>query len=160
LARDGYNPIMSQTLTKLNIHAVFSTKNRRDQITSDIEPELYAYIGGVCGGHISPLLAIGGTANHLHLLVGQSKNISLADLMLNIKRDSSTWIKSKGPEFRDFYWQDGYAAFSVSESQLAAVTAYIAGQKEHHRRMTFEDELVAIAEKHGVAFDPRHLFAT
>lgn len=150
---------MSQTLTRILIHVVFSTKNRRDLVTPLIEPELYAYIGGVCRGHDSPLLAIGGTSNHVHLLVSLSKRTSLSDLMLNIKRDSSSWMKSKGTEYHEFYWQDGYAGFSVSESQSAAVTEYITRQKEHHRTRTFEEELVAIADKHGVQYDPRYLFA-
>jgi REP element-mobilizing transposase RayT len=128
-------------------------------ITSDVAEDLHAYLGGICRGHDSPLLAVGGTANHLHLLISLSKNIALSELMLNIKRDSSAWIKGKGAVFRDFYWQDGYAAFSVSESQVAAVVDYIAHQEEKHRTKTFEEELVAFAERHGVAFDPRYLLS-
>ena len=150
---------MSQTLTKLTIHVVFSTKQRRDMITPDVAAGLHAYIGGICRGHDSSLVAVGGTANHLHLLISLSKNIALSELMLNIKRDSSVWIKGKGAMFHDFYWQDGYAAFSVSESLVASVVDYITHQDERHRTRTFEEELVAFAERHGVAFDPRYLLS-
>ena len=153
-----YNATVSQTLTKLTVHVVFSAKNRRDLIAPRIASELYAYIGGICRTNDSPLLAIGGTANHVHLLISLSKNIALADLMMTIKKDSSRWIKTKGGEFDDFYWQDGYGAFSVSESQVSAVLDYIARQEERHRTQTFEEELVAFAEKHGIAYDPRYLF--
>ena len=149
---------MSQTLTKLTVHVVFSTKNRRDLIAPCIASELYAYIGGICRSNDSPLLAVGGTANHVHLLISLSKNIALADLMMTIKKDSSRWIKTKGGEFDDFYWQDGYGAFSVSESQVSAVLDYIARQEERHKTQTFEEELVAFAEKYGIAYDPRYLF--
>ena len=88
-----------------------------------------------------------------------SKNIALADLIRTVKKDSSRWIKTKGAGLLDFYWQDGYGAFAVSESQIAPVCDYIARQKEHHRTQTFEEELVAFAERHGLSYDPRYLFA-
>ena len=149
---------MPQTLTRLRVHVVFSTKERRNLIVPAIEPDLHAYLGGICRNCESPALAIGGTENHVHLLISLSKNIALSDLMMTLKKDSSKWIKTKGNAFRRFHWQEGYGAFSIGESQVGAVTGYIRGQKERHRTMSFEHELVALAERYGVAFDVRYLW--
>ncbi len=149
---------MAQTLTRLLVHTVFSTKDRRNLITAAVEPELHAYLGGICRNRESPALAIGGTENHVHLLISLSKNIALSDLMMILKRDSSKWIKKNRGAFRDFHWQDGYGAFSIGESQVRAVTDYIHGQTERHATLTFEDELVALAERYGSVFDPRYLW--
>jgi REP element-mobilizing transposase RayT len=149
---------MAQTLTRLLVHIVFSTKERRNLIAPTVEPELHAYLGGICRNRDTPALAIGGTENHVHLLISLSKNIALSNLMMTLKKDSSKWIKANGSVFRDFHWQDGYGAFSIGESQVDALTDYIRGQKERHSTMTFEDELVALAERYGVTFDPRYLW--
>ncbi len=150
---------MAQTLTRLLVHVVFSTKERRNLITPGVEAQLHAYLGGICRNRESPALAIGGTENHVHLLISLSKSIALSDLMMTLKRDSSKWIKTNGNAFADFHWQDGYGAFSIGESQVGAVTDYIRGQREKHKTMTFEDELVALAERYGVAFDTRYLWS-
>ncbi len=149
---------MAQTLTRLLVHVVFSTKERRNLIVPAIESELHAYLGGICRNCESPALAIGGTRDHVHLLISLSKNIALSDLMMTLKKDSSTWIKTKAGAYRDFYWQDGYGAFSISESQVRAATDYIHRQKQKHQTVSFEDELVGLAERYGVAFDPRYLW--
>ncbi len=145
-------------MTRLLVHVVFSTKDRRNLIAPAIEPELHAYLRGICRNRESPALAIGGTENHVHLLVSLSKNIALSDLMMTLKKDSSKWIKTNRDAFREFYWQDGYGAFSIGESQVGAVTDYIRGQKERHKTIPFEDELVALAERYGVVFDRRYLW--
>ncbi len=149
---------MAQTLTRLLAHIIFSTKERRNFIAPAIEPDLHAYLGGICRNCASPLLAIGGTENHVHLLVSLSKNVAVSAFMMTLKKDSSKWIKTKGDPFADFHWQDGYAAFSIGESQVDAVAQYIQNQKERHKTMTFEDELVAIAERYGIAYDPKYLW--
>ncbi len=149
---------MAQTLTRLLVHVVFSTKERRNLIIPAVELELHAYLGGICRNRESPALAIGGTENHVHLLISLSKNIALSNLMMTLKKDSSKWIKTNGDAFRGFHWQDGYGAFSIGESQVRTVTDYIRGQKERHKTLTFKDELVALAERYGVAFDPRYLW--
>ena len=149
---------MAQTLTRVLVHIVFSTKDRRNLIAPAVEPELHAYLGGICRSRESAALAIDGTENHVHLLVSLSKNIALSDLMMTLKKDSSIWIKRDREAFRDFHWQDGYGAFSIGESQVRAVTDYVRGQKERHKTLTFEDELVAMAKRYGIAFDPRHLW--
>ena len=147
---------MGSTFLSLHYHIVFSTKQRRPFLRDSRRAKMHAYLGGTVRGLGGIPEAIGGVADHVHLLVGLRATHCLADFMQELKKATSVWAKENHEP--NFAWQDGYAAFSVSESQLAVVTAYIAGQKEHHRRTTFEDELVAIAEKHGVAYDPRYLF--
>jgi REP element-mobilizing transposase RayT len=150
--------ILSQTLVSLLVHLVFSTKNRADFITPDIEPDLFAYLSGTLNHHESRCLAIGGTANHVHLLVSMSKNVALSALVGELKKGSSKWIKTKGARFRNFGWQDGYGAFSIGESNVAALKKYISRQKEHHRVRTFESELLSLLERYGVEYDERYLW--
>jgi REP element-mobilizing transposase RayT len=149
---------MAQTLTRLLIHAVFSTKNRANLIKPDIEPDLYAYTGGICRNADSPLLCAGGTANHLHLLISLSKTRSLADLMMDVKKDSSKWVKTQAPYFASFQWQEGYGGFTIGESQVDDLKDYIGRQKEHHRAMTFEEEFVALLKKYNLPYDERYVW--
>ncbi|MBX3378824.1 MAG: IS200/IS605 family transposase [Phycisphaeraceae bacterium] len=145
---------MPQSVSRVLLHLVFSTKHRADLISSELDPRLHAYLGGICRNLKSPLIAANGTENHVHLLVDLGRTITIADLLLNIKRDSSKWMKARG--VGQFAWQDGYGAFSVSESSLAAAMKYVANQKKHHARMTFEDELRALCRKYNVKLDERH----
>ena len=149
---------MAQTLVSLMVHVIFSTKNREPFITPEIEPELFAYIGGILKNHESRLLDAGGTADHVHLLISQSKNLSLSSLMKDVKKDSSSWIKTKGQLFRNFHWQDGYGAFSIGKSDLPELKKYIERQKEHHRKRTFQEELIAFLDEYGIAYDERYLW--
>jgi len=149
---------MASTLTKLLIHTTFSTKDRLALIPEAIEPDLYAYIGGICRRMESPLLAMGGPADHLHLLVSLGKTVALSDLMLNVKRDSSKWIKEHGAPAH-FAWQDGYFGFSIGESGVDALRAYIANQKEHHRSVDFKDEMRTFLRKYGIEWDERFVWA-
>ena len=149
---------MAQTLVSLMVHVIFSTKNREPLITPEIEPELFAYMGGILKNHESRLLDAGGTADHVHVLVSQSKNVSLSSLMKDVKKDSSSWIKTKETSFRNFHWQDGYGAFSIGKSDIPELKKYIAGQKEHHRKRTFQEELIEFLEEYGVAYDERYLW--
>ncbi len=149
---------MAQTLVSLMTHVIFSTKNRAALITSEIEPELFAYMGGILKNNESRLLSAGGTADHIHLLISQSKNITLSALMKDVKKDSSSWIKTKGKEFRNFHWQDGYGAFSIGMSDIAAVKQYIASQKEHHRKRSFQEELIQILNEYDIEYDERYLW--
>ena len=121
----------------------------------EIEPELFAYMGGIPKNHESRLLDAGGTADHVHLLVSNSKNMSISSLMKDVKKDSSSWIKTKGSQFRNFHWQDGYGAFSIAKSDVAELKKYIAGQKEHHRKRFFHEELIEVLEEYGIAYDER-----
>jgi len=149
---------MAQTLVCLRVHVVFSTKDRQPMITPEIEPELYAYLGGVMRNLGSRCLAAGGTNNHVHLLVSQSKNMALSKLMEEIKKSSSKWTKTKGPELRTFGWQDGYGAFTIGQSQVEAVEQYIARQKERHKKQTFEEELETL-QKYQVPYDERYIWS-
>jgi putative transposase len=150
---------MAQTLTRLLVHVVFSTKDRQNTIAPDIEHELYPYVGAICRTNESPLLVVGGTSNHLYLLISMSKNLALSRLIMDVKKDSSKWIKTKGPRFAGFHWQDGYGAFSLGESQLETARRYIGAQKVKHQSMTFQDEFVALLEKYGVPYDSRYVWA-
>jgi putative transposase len=150
---------MAQTLVCLRVHVVFSTKNRRPMITPDVEPELYAYLGGVMRNLESRCLAAGGTNNHVHLLVSQSKNIALSHLMEEVKKSSSKWIKTKGPVLRTFGWQDGYGAFTIGQSQVEALQQYIARQKERHKKQSLEEELVMLLKRYRVPYDERYIWS-
>lgn len=147
---------MASTLTKLLVHIVFSTKHREPLIEPGVEADLHAYIGGICRNTDSPLLAINGTADHVHMMVSMSKNVALADLLLNVKRDSSKWMHERAS---DFAWQSGYFAFSIGESNAAALRQYIAGQKEHHQSVSFVDEVRSLLRKYGVAWDEEHVWS-
>ncbi len=147
---------MAQTLTEIYIHVIFSTKNRADLISPEIEEELFAYTGGIVKNNDSRLVAAGGTANHVHLLISMSKNIKLSELIGKLKRDSSKWIKTKG--FENFGWQDGYGAFSVGPTQINGVKKYIANQKEHHSKKSFEDEFRYFLEKYNMEYDERYVW--
>jgi REP element-mobilizing transposase RayT len=106
----------------------------------------------------SPCLRIGGTANHLHLLVSQSKNIALAFLLEELKKSSSKWIKKQDASLRLFKWQDGYGAFTIGQSNVAGLKRYIELQKTHHRRRSFEDELRGLLKKYRVEYDERYIW--
>ena len=149
---------MAQTLVSLMVHIIFSTKNREPFVTPSIEPELFAYMGGILKNQNSRLLDAGGTADHVHLLISQSKNVSLSSLMKDLKKDSSLWIKRKGREFHNFHWQDGYGAFSIGHSQIPELKKYIRQQKEHHRKRTFQEELMAFLDEYEMEYDLRYLW--
>ncbi|MBK1833944.1 IS200/IS605 family transposase [Roseibacillus ishigakijimensis] len=145
---------MSSTYTSLLYHLVFSTKNREKLLHGDWRSDLHDYLGGVVNGLGGKSLAVGGVADHVHLLVSLKATLCLADFMRELKKSSSRWVKGKNPAFS---WQDGYAALTVSASNLEAVRAYIARQEEHHRSRSFREELVEFLEKSGVSYDPQYL---
>lgn len=149
---------MPQSLSSILIHLIFSTKHREPFITPAVEPELHAYLAAVFRAYDSPALTINGTANHVHSLFSLSRTHTVAELAEEVKKRSSKWIKTKGKEFRAFRWQTGYAAFSVGQSNVAALKEYIARQKEHHRQRRFEDEYRMFLEKYGVAYDEKYVW--
>lgn len=150
---------MASTLTKILLHITFSTKDRAPLIVPEIEVDLYDYIGGICRRMDSPLLAMGGTADHVHMLISLAKTVALSDLMLHSKRDSSKWIKQKNTAFAGFGWQDGYFAFSIGESGVEALRVYIARQKDHHANIDFRDEIRMVLRKYGIEWDEQHIWA-
>lgn len=149
---------MGQSLVKNYIHIIFSTKYRQPLITPEVEEELYAYLGGICNRLESPPIKIGGYTDHIHILCRLSKKTSLAKLLEEVKSHSSKWIKTKSEELKNFYWQDGYGAFSVNPSQMDIVIRYIANQKEHHARKSFKDEYRAFLKKYKVEYDERYVW--
>lgn len=149
---------MAQTVFSSYFRIVFSTKHRFDFITPEIEAQLYAYIGGIVRNLGGKLLAAGGTANHIHVLISMSKKILVPDLVGALKRDSSKWIKTNGGMLAKFAWQDGYAAFSIGHTQIATVEKYIESQKEHHRKKLFEDEMRGFFRKYEIEFDERYIW--
>jgi putative transposase len=150
---------MPSSYTSLAYHIVFSTKFRRPTLKDDIRDEAYRYIAGIVAHKDGRLIEIGGIEDHVHLLTSCSPRIALADFVRDIKANSSKWLHEVHA-VRDFAWQTGYAAFSVSCSQLDAVRSYICDQAAHHRERSFEDEFRDILKRHGIAFDERYLFET
>ncbi len=143
---------MPQSLVKILVHVVFSTKHRAKLITPDIEAKLYAYISGILANHGAKLIAANGTMDHCHFLISLGR-IDVGELIGNMKRSSSLWIKQQGVEFTNFYWQKGYGAFSIGQSQVDDVCRYIANQKKHHAKQSFQDEFRELCRKYGVEFD-------
>jgi REP element-mobilizing transposase RayT len=150
---------MASTLTLMLVHITFSTKNRVPMIVEADEPDLCAYVGGICRRMDSPLMAMNGTADHVHLLVSLSKTVSLSELLLNIKRDSSKWMKARDGVGEDFAWQEGYFGFSIGQSGVKRLREYIANQKPHHATETFQDEMRAFMRKYGVEWDERYVWS-
>jgi len=149
---------MPQSLSSILIHLIFSTKNREPFITPAVETELHPYMAKIFRELKSPSLAINGTADHVHILFSLGRVIAIADLLEEIKTETSKWIKTKGPEFGNFHWQRGYGAFSIGQSQVEAVKKYIHGQKEHHRRTTFQEEYREFLRLYGVDYDERYVW--
>lgn len=148
---------MSDAFTNLVYHVVFSTKERAPLITDAIRERLYAYIGGVIRGQRGILLEIGGMPDHVHILARFRSDASIAEMVRLIKANSSKWMNERSERSERFQWQEGYGAFSVSESRVPAVRAYLQNQREHHARVSLRDELVALLERHRIAFDERYL---
>jgi len=149
---------MPQSLVKNLIHLDFSTKNRDPFLADEIRPSLFAYQSGILKELQSPVLVIGGVADHVHVLFMLSKNHALAKVIEEVKTGSTKWIKTQSDRYRGFHWQSGYGAFSVSESNVGQVRHYIERQAEHHRKTSFQDELRALLERHGVPYDERYLW--
>jgi REP element-mobilizing transposase RayT len=149
---------MGHTYSNLLIHVVFGTKNRTASITPELRPRLHEYLGGVARNEFGRALEIGGTTDPMHGLISLNRDVSIADAMRKWKSLSSGWVHRTFPSHVSFAWQPGYGAFSVSQSSADSVRAYIVRQEEHHREMTFEDELRALLDRHGVPYDPDHLF--
>ncbi len=149
---------MPQSLVKMFVHIVFSTKHRANLITPEIEPQLFGYMSGIVENNSSKLILANGTENHAHLLVSLGKTICISELIADIKRDSSKWIKPQGREFREFHWQKGYGAFSVGQSQVKDVMKYIANQKAKHKKTSFEDEFRHFLRKYEIEYDERYVW--
>jgi REP element-mobilizing transposase RayT len=140
-------------------HCVFSTKERRRSITPDLEERLWKYMGGIARENKMRALQIGGVEDHIHLLMSIPSTLSIAKVLQLIKGGSSKWIHDTFPQHAEFEWQEGYGAFSIGISQVPDTKGYIANhQREHHRTKTFQEEFIAILERHGIEYDPRYIW--
>jgi REP element-mobilizing transposase RayT len=150
---------MPQSLAKVILHIVYSTKNRQPFLKDkSIRLELNSYLAVVLEGIDCPSIIIGGVADHIHIACLLSRKLSIAQLVEEAKTSISKWIKTKGDSYHDFYWQGGYGAFSVSESKLPELRRYIETQEEHHRTMSFQDEFRQLCRLHGVAIDEQYVW--
>jgi putative transposase len=150
---------MSQSLTKILLHIVFSTKERNPFLKDEIvRSEMYAYMAGICHKQKSHALLIGGVADHVHLLCQLHSTCATAVLIKEIKRSSSLWIKEMGSLLSKFSWQAGYGAFSIGQSQVEELKQYIANQDQHHERVTFQDEFREFLRRYEIEFDERYVW--
>jgi putative transposase len=149
---------MPQSLSRILIHLVFSTKNRERVLTPAVRTELHSYLAGTLNNLECPSLQVGGTEDHVHLFFGLSRTRTIADVVEMVKTSSSKWIKTKAAEFAEFHWQSGYGAFSVSQSDADTVVAYIRNQTQHHQKMTFQEEYRRLLERYQVAFDEKYVW--
>ena len=146
---------MSQSLTAIYIHATFGTKGRKRTINEKIAPQLHAFMAGVFRELDSPLLIINSMPDHIHALFRISKTQTIANIMEEVKKSSSRWMKQQKFGSKQFYWQKGYGAFSISGSYVDIFTRYIANQKEHHQTLTYREEVQRLMEKYNVQeFNP------
>ncbi len=148
---------MSHTYANLQYHIVFSTKNRYPYISPIIETALYPYIGGIIRQRDGMLIEIGGMPDHVHVLARFKPRFSVAEMLKNIKGGSSSWLNEQSFCTEFFAWQPGYSAFSVSESQISTVRRYIQRQKEHHRDLSYQEELERLLEHHRIPYGKRNL---
>jgi putative transposase len=149
---------MPQSLARLHVHLVFSTKNRERLITDRVRDSLHAYLATVLANLGCPSVLINSIEDHAHLLFNLARTMAVSQVVEDVKKSSSKWIKTQGPEFAAFAWQAGYGAFAVSESNVETVRAYIANQREHHRQKTFQEEYRQFLERHRIAFDERYVW--
>jgi putative transposase len=148
---------MSQSFVQFYTHIVFHTKNNKPLIRPEIEVELYSYLGGILRNYKSNPIQIGGTSDHIHILCTLPKTMAPADLVEEIKKSSSKWIKTKGSEYQNFYWQDGYGGFSVSNSGVESVKKYVLTQKEHHKNVSWLDEYKKLLDAYGITYEDKYL---
>jgi putative transposase len=150
---------MPQSLSRVIIHTVFSTKGREPAFQNPVfREEMHFYLGG-CAKTLGCLpIQIGGVSDHVHLLTTLSRTISIAEFVKEVKRISTGWIQDRGGLLRQYHWQAGYAAFSVSESKVSDVVRYIQAQDEHHRAVTFQDEYRGFLRRHGEKWDENYVW--
>jgi REP element-mobilizing transposase RayT len=149
---------MAQSLSKILLHVVFSTKNRSASIPPDLAGDLHAYLAGSCRALGSEAYRVGGTEDHVHIACTLPRTLTVSKLLEEIKKTSSAWFKTKDSRCRDFTWQAGYGAFSLGQSNLAGLIRYIDNQKEHHRSKSFQEELLELLRKYEVEYNELYLW--
>jgi putative transposase len=149
---------MGQSLSNILVHVVFSTKGRRPLILPEIINDLHHYLVGIAQEYETPIHEIGGVEDHVHLLATLPRTQTLSKLVEEIKKGSSKWMKTKGSLYTDFSWQNGYGAFSIGQSNVEALSQYIRNQKEHHKKISFQDEFRAFLKKYNLEFDEKYVW--
>jgi putative transposase len=150
---------MPQSLSQILVHTVFSTKDRRPFLRDPaLRHELHNYLAGILANHDCQSLIIGGVEDHVHILSTLSRTIHAADIVKELKRGSSLWLKTKDPGLKTFAWQNGYGIFSIGFSQIEAVRKYIAGQENHHRKISFQDEFRKLLRRYQIQYDERYVW--
>jgi putative transposase len=150
--------IMAQSLAKIILHLVFSTKNRDRWIKNCIQPELFAYLAGICRKLGSNAYRVGGTEDHIHIACTLPRTLTVSKLLEEIKKSSSVWLKKQDDKFRSFAWQAGYGAFSLGESQLPLLMRYIDNQREHHSLCSFQEEFIDLLNRYEIKYDEKYLW--
>jgi REP element-mobilizing transposase RayT len=150
---------MSQSLAKILVHTVFSTKDRRPLLHDlALRNEMHCYIGGILSNLKCQPIIVGGVDDHVHFLCALARTCEAAEMVKEAKRGSSLWIKTKGSEFKEFHWQNGYGIFSIGFSQIPTVRAYIENQADHHRMISFQDEYRELLRRYEIEFDERYVW--
>jgi REP-associated tyrosine transposase len=149
---------MGHTYVSNLVHCVFSTKHRQKLINIELEERLWPYMGGIARENNMKAMSIGGTEDHIHMLLSLPATIAIAKAIQLIKGGSSKWVHDEFPQHGHFGWQEGYGAFSVGISQVEETIGYIQRQKEHHRKVTFQDEFLKILKKHRIEYDERYIW--
>jgi len=150
---------MAQSLAKILVHTVFSTQSRLPFFRHrELSKEMHRYLGGILSRLDCQPIIVGGTEDHVHLLGSLSRTCEAAMMVKELKRGSSVWLKTKRPELQDFAWQKGYGIFSIGHSQIESARRYIAKQEEHHRQITFQDELRQLLQRYEIHFDERYVW--
>ncbi len=149
---------MSQSLVQNYVHIVFSVKLRQELIDTKIAPDLFKYLSGTCASVGCHPIAVGGYLNHVHILCNLSKSLPLQDFVKDLKIASSKWMKTQGQQYTQFYWQDGYGAFSVGRNELERIKKYVLNQETHHRKNSFKEEYLEILRINDVNFNPEYVF--
>jgi REP element-mobilizing transposase RayT len=149
---------MPQSLSKIIIHVVFSTKKRQRWFDPVIRCTLHSYMAGICRGMGCQAYRVGGTDDHVHLACGLARSVSVSTLVREVKRQSSVWLKQRGGDWTDFSWQTGYAAFTIGQSQQEALFRYIDAQMEHHKAMTFQEEYRIFLDRYGIAYNDKYMW--
>ena len=150
---------MPQSLAKILVHTVFSTKDRHPLLhDKTLREEMHRYLGGILVNLDCQPIIVGGVTDHVHFLCALSRTCEVAAMVKEVKRGSSVWVKTKGPDLANFAWQNGYGIFSIGFSQIESVRLYIAGQEEHHRQLTFQDEFRVLLKRYEIEFDERYVW--
>jgi putative transposase len=158
-ARQWQSGAMPQSLSKILIHTVFSTKDRRPFLRDEmLRDELHRYLGGILSRLDCQPILVDGVEDHVHLLCALARTCEAAAMVKEVKRGSTLWLRTKSQDLRDFSWQNGYGIFSIGFSQIRSVRDYIAGQEEHHRKASFQEEFRQLLQRYEIEFDERYVW--